>query len=41
MMIPEPGITREEMEQFAAADPSVQSGLLTYEVRQWLVGMKK
>jgi uncharacterized protein YciI len=41
MMIPEPGVTREEMEQFAAADPSVQSGLLTFEVRQWLVGMKK
>ena len=28
MMIPEPGVTREEIEQFAAADPSVQSGLL-------------
>jgi len=41
MMIAEPGVTREEMEAFAAADPSVKSGLLTYEVRQWLVGMKK
>jgi hypothetical protein len=40
-MIAEPGVTREEMEAFAAADPSVKSGLLTYEVRQWLVGMKK
>ena len=33
MMIPEAGVTREEIEQFAAADPSVQSGLLTFEVR--------
>ena len=41
MMIPEPGVTREAMEAFAAADPSVKSGLLTYEIRQWLVGMKK
>jgi len=41
MMIAGPGVTREEIEQFATADPSVQSGLLTFEVRQWLVGMKK
>jgi hypothetical protein len=41
MMIPEPGVTREEMEAFAADDPSVKSGLLTFEVREWLVGMKK
>ncbi|MET0346815.1 MAG: YciI family protein [Casimicrobiaceae bacterium] len=41
MMIAELGVTREEIEEFAAADPSVQSGLLTFEVRQWLVGMKK
>ena len=41
MIIAELGVTREEIEEFAAADPSVQSGLLTFEVRQWLVGMKK
>lgn len=41
MMIPEAGVTREAIDAFAAADPSVKSGLLTYEVRQWLVGMKK
>jgi len=41
MMIPEPGVTREEMEAYAAADPSVHAGLLTFEVREWLVGMKK
>ena len=41
MMIAEAGVSREEVERFAAADPSVQSGLLTFEVRQWLVGMQK
>ncbi len=41
MMIPEAGVTREEMEAFAAADPAVHAGLLTFEVREWLVGMKK
>jgi uncharacterized protein YciI len=41
MMIPEPGVSRQEMEAFAAADPSVHGGLLTFEVREWLVGMKK
>ena len=41
MMIPEAGVTREEIDAFAAADPSVKSGLLTYQIRQWLVGMKK
>jgi uncharacterized protein YciI len=41
MMIPEPGVAREEIEAFAAADPAAKSGLLTFEVRQWLVGMKK
>jgi len=41
MMIPEPGVTREEIAAFAAEDPAVKSGLLTYEIRQWLVGMRK
>ena len=41
MMIPEAGVTREEIEAFAAADPAVAAGLLAFEVREWLVGMKK
>jgi len=41
MMIPEAGVTREEIEAFAAADPAVDAGLLAFEVREWLVGMKK
>ncbi len=41
MMIPEPDVTRDDIEAFAAADPAVKAGLLTAEVRAWLVGMKK
>jgi len=41
MMIAEPGVSRAEVEAFAAADPSVQAGLLACEVRTWMVGMKK
>jgi uncharacterized protein YciI len=39
MMVPAAGITREEMEAFAAADPAVQSGLLVVEIRPWYVAM--
>jgi len=41
MMIPEPGTSREEIATFAEADPAVRSGLLTFEVRPWLVGMRR
>lgn len=41
MMIPEAGIGEDEVKRHAAADPAVQSGLLTFEVRPWLIGMKK
>ncbi len=40
-MIPEPGVSEQEITAFANADPAVTSGLLNVEVRQWLVGMKK
>ena len=39
MMIPAAGLSQTEIETFAAADPAVQSGLLRYEVRPWLIGM--
>jgi hypothetical protein len=39
MMVPEAGLTFEEIEAFALADPTVVSGLLKAEVRQWLIGM--
>ena len=41
MMIPEPGLSEQEITAFANADPAVVSGLLIAEVRPWLVGMKK
>ena len=41
MMIPAEGVTREEMEAHAAADPAVAAGLIEYEVREWMVGMKR
>ena len=40
MMIPAAGVSREEIEAFAQADPAVKSGLLKAEVRPWLVGMQ-
>lgn len=41
MMISAPGSTEAEITALAASDPTVQSGLLTFEVRQWLVGMRQ
>ena len=40
-MIPEPGVTEGEVREFASDDPTVKSGLLTFEIRPWLVGMTK
>jgi uncharacterized protein YciI len=40
MMIPAEGLGAEEIKAFAEADPTVVSGLLRAEVREWLVGMK-
>ena len=41
IMIADPGVSEEELRRFAAADPAVKSGLLTFEVRPWLVGLHK
>ncbi|MFN0182498.1 MAG: YciI family protein [Aquabacterium sp.] len=41
MMIPEPGMTQDEVTAFAAADPAVKSGLLMFQVRPWMIGMRK
>ena len=41
MMVATSGVTKEEVETFAAADPAVKSGLLTYEVKPWYVAMEK
>jgi uncharacterized protein YciI len=39
MMIAAKGVDRAELEAFAARDPTVASGLLTFEIRPWLIGM--
>jgi len=40
MMIASRGVSREEIEAFAAADPAVESGLLTYAVLPWMTAME-
>jgi uncharacterized protein YciI len=40
MMVATKEVSQEEMESFAAADPAVRSGLLTYEVRPWMTVME-
>jgi len=39
MMITAPGVGEDEVRTFARADPAVATGLLTVQVRRWLVGM--
>lgn len=39
MMIATEAVSREELEAFAAEDPAVQKGLLTYQVKTWYVAM--
>lgn len=41
MMVPETGLTEEEVNTIAREDPAVKSGLLRAAVRPWLIGMKK
>ena len=41
MMIPEAGIGEDELRAFAMADPAVKSGLLTVQIRPWMIGMKR
>jgi uncharacterized protein YciI len=41
MMVGTPGVSRAELEAFAAADPAVASGLLEYDVREWYVPMNR
>ena len=40
MMVTTHAVDFDEIVAFAAADPAVQSGLLDYEVRPWLVAME-
>lgn len=39
MMVAVESVTREELEEFAAADPAVDAGLLVFEIRTWYLAM--
>lgn len=41
MMIAVDTVTKEELEEFAASDPAVLSGILTFEVKTWYLAMQK
>jgi len=41
MMVTTKGVTLDEIEVFAAADPAVQSGLLRFEIRPWYTAMER
>jgi uncharacterized protein YciI len=41
MMVTTKGVTQEDIESFAAADPAVQSGLLRFEIRPWYTAMER
>ena len=40
MMVATKDVSQAELEDFAAADPAVRSGLLVYEVRPWMTVME-
>lgn len=41
MMIATEAVSHEELEAFAAADPAVQAGLLTFQVKTWYIAMSE
>ena len=40
MMVAAAGVGADDLAAFAAADPTVASGLLTFRIRPWRVGMR-
>lgn len=40
MMVAARGVTEDALRAFAAADPAVVSGLLSFELRPWLIGLQ-
>ena len=41
MMVADPGVSEQDLATFAGDDPAVKAGLLTFEVRPWLVGLRR
>jgi len=41
IMIAEPSVSEQELRAFAQEDPAVPSGLLAFEVRPWLAGLRR
>lgn len=41
MMLPTAGQSEKELREFAQEDPAVKDGLLTVQVRPWLIGMRQ
>jgi hypothetical protein len=41
MMLPDAGLDEKVFADFAMDDPAVKDGLLTVQVRPWLIGMRK
>lgn len=41
MMVATKDVSQQELEAFAADDPTVKTGLLIYEVRPWLTAMHR
>lgn len=41
MMLAADTVTREELEEYAASDPAVLSGLLNFEVKTWYLAMQQ
>jgi hypothetical protein len=41
MMITAEGVSEDWINKFAADDPTVKSGLITFEIRPWLIGMER
>lgn len=40
MMICKPGVDEDLLRTHALADPAVESGLLQFEIRPWIIGLK-
>ena len=40
MMLPDAGLSEKELTDFAMDDPAVKGGLLTVQVRPWMIGMR-